>query len=151
MVQISMHSTAKWAALDNHCHPAQIALPQPCLQALEADNKGRRLPAGYTNAQTQPDGSRKGAPYTFPDMEPPRVDQLLGGKPRAAKRVQATFFASFLGATKKEGPSGRDMECFGCARTQQWLSAKGVLFIFSQHLRSPPQQTKTYPSPVCKP
>ena len=45
-------------------------------------------------------------------MEPTRVDQLLAGKPRAAKLAQATFFASFLGAAKKEGPSGRDMEQF---------------------------------------
>jgi len=46
-------------------------------------------------------------------MEPTRVDQLLAIKPRAAKLAQATFFASFLGVTKKEGPSGRDMERLG--------------------------------------
>jgi len=43
-------------------------------------------------------------------MEPPRVDQLLAVKPRAAKIAQATFFAPFLGAAKKEGPPGRGME-----------------------------------------
>jgi len=74
-------------------------------------------------------------------MKPTRVDQLLGGRPRAAKIAQATFFASFLGAAKKEGPPGRGMECFGCARTQQWLSAKGVLFTLQAAPQvHPPQQ-----------
>jgi len=79
-------------------------------------------------------------------MEPTRVDQILAVKPRAAKIAQATFFASFLGAAKKEGPSGRDMERFWWQSHQRVPQRQRRSLIFSSSTKKsrPPMGGQHY-------
>jgi len=77
-------------------------------------------------------------------MVPTRVDQILAVKPRAAKLAQATFFASFLGAAKKEGPSGRDMEHLGCG-THPTVPQRQRRSLISSFFKAPQASKKRRP------